>query len=134
MGTPAQFDRTAKLAAGFLAAVAGGLLGHFAFLWIARQGFYALALPGALAGLACGLVSKRNCLPVSFVCGGWALALGIFSQWRFAPFIKDTSLGFFLTHLQDLRPTTMIMILLGGVFGFWFALGSRGKASPSSSS
>jgi Ni/Fe-hydrogenase subunit HybB-like protein len=130
--TPAHPNRTAKLALGLLAAFAGGLVGHFAFLWIARQGFYALALPGALAGLGCGLVSKQNCFPVAFACGGWALALGIFSEWRFAPFTKDAGLGYFLTHLQDLRPTTLMMILLGGVFGFWFALGRRGKISPAS--
>ncbi len=129
---PARPDRTAKLAFGLLAAFAGGLVGHFAFLWIARHGFYALALPGALAGLGCGLVSKQNCLPVTFACGGWALALGIFSEWRLAPFIHDASLGYFLTHLQDLKPTTMMMILLGGLFGFWFALGRRGKISPTS--
>ncbi len=131
--TPARSDRTAKLAFSLLGAFAGGWVGHFAFLWIARQGFYALALPGALAGLGCGLVSKQNCLPVSFACGGWALALGILSEWRLAPFSNDASLGYFLTHLQDLRPATMMMIVLGGVFGFWFALGKRGKISPTSS-
>jgi len=98
--TPAHPNRTAKLAFGLLAAFAGGLVGHFAFLWIARQGFYALALPGALAGLGCGLVSKQNCLPVAFACGGWALAVGVFSEWRFAPFTKDASLGYFLTQMM----------------------------------
>ena len=34
-----------------LAAAAGGVVGYFAFIWIARQGFYALMLPGGLAGL-----------------------------------------------------------------------------------
>ncbi len=129
---PAHPSRTAKLAFGLLAAFAGGLLGHFAFLWIARQGFYPLALPGALAGLGYSLVSKQNRLPAASVCGGWALAVGIFSEWRLAPFINDASLGYFLTHLQDLKPMTMMMILLGGIFGFWFALGRRGKISPTS--
>src|SRR5207245_2060764 len=91
--TPARSNRTAKLAFSLLGAFAGGLVGHFAFLWIARHGFYALALPGALAGLGCGLVSKQNRLPVCFSCGGWALVLGIFSEWRLAPFSNDASLG-----------------------------------------
>jgi hypothetical protein len=38
------------------AAFGGAVAGHFLFLWIARQGFYALALPGALAGLGAALV------------------------------------------------------------------------------
>ena len=29
-------------------AVAGGVVGYFAFFWVLEQGFYALALPGAL--------------------------------------------------------------------------------------
>ena len=32
-------------------AVGGGLVGYFRFLWIARQGFYALVLPGGLLGV-----------------------------------------------------------------------------------
>ena len=41
-------------------AAAGGVLGYFAFFWIARQGFYALALPGLALGLGCGLLSAGN--------------------------------------------------------------------------
>src|SRR5258706_9239406 len=92
---------------GVIGAVAGGAIGHFAFLWIARQGFYALALPGALAGLGCGWLGKSNSRPLAILCGLLGLALGIFSEWRFAPFMKDHSLGYFLAHLQDLRPLTL---------------------------
>ena len=35
-------------------AVIGGVLGYFGFLLLVEQGFYALALPGALAGIAAG--------------------------------------------------------------------------------
>jgi len=116
---------------GLTGAVIGGAVGHFVFLWIARQGFYALALPGALAGVGCGWLGKSNSRPLAIASGVLSLALGIFSEWRFAPFMKDNSLGYFLVHLQDLRPFTLLMILLGGVFGFWFARGAKSKAPVS---
>jgi len=40
-----------KLLAGILGVGAGGVLGYFAFFWIARQGLYAPMLPGGLVGL-----------------------------------------------------------------------------------
>ena len=71
------------LALALIGALLGAALGHFAFVWIARQGFYALVLPGAAAGLGGGLFVKQRSIPLAVVCGGIALAAGIFSQWRF---------------------------------------------------
>jgi hypothetical protein len=110
-------------------ALAGGVLGYFAFLWIARQGLYAIALPGVLIGLAGGgLVKQRSSLFAS-VCAALALIAGIVSEWRFSPFVADNSFGYFVTHLQQLRPITLIMIALGAVFAAWFALG-RSRPAP----
>ena len=41
-------------------AVAGGLVGYFGFLWIARQGLYALVLPGGLLGVGASLFPNRS--------------------------------------------------------------------------
>ena len=113
---------------GLLGAALGGVVGSIGFLWIAKQGFYALALPGALMGLGCSLLARHRPMALAVTCGVLALAVGVYCEWRFAPFIKDSSLGFFLTHLHELRPITMIMIALGGGFGFWFARGSMGRS------
>jgi hypothetical protein len=102
----------------FIGAIAGGLVGYFGFLWIARQGLYALVLPGGLVGLGAGLFPNRSKV-VCVICGLLALAVGLLAEWRFAPFIKDASLGYFLTHIQQLRPITLIMIGAGAVIGFW---------------
>jgi len=111
------------LLAGLAGAVAGGLVGYFAFIWIARQGFYALMLPGGLAGFGASLfVSDRSALR-GVLCGVFALALGLLAEWRFAPFIKDPGLGYFLAHVHRLQPITLLMIAAGGVFGYWLALG-----------
>ena len=69
-----------------IGAVGGGLVGYFGFLWIARQGFYALVLPGGLLGLGASLFANRS-TALCIVCGLLALALGVLAEWEFAPFI-----------------------------------------------
>lgn len=99
-------------------ALLGGLIGYFAFFWIARQGFYAMVLPGGLLGLGAGYAKNRS-IAIAVVCGIAALVLGLFTEWQFAPFIKDGSLGYFLSHVHELKPITLLMIGLGGAIGFW---------------
>ncbi|MCX6923955.1 MAG: hypothetical protein NT154_12215 [Verrucomicrobia bacterium] len=119
-----------NLLVGLAGAAAGGVVGYFAFLWIARQGFYALMLPGGLAGVGAGLfVSDRSVLR-GILCGVFALGLGLLAEWRFAPFIKDPGLVYFLAHLNQLQPITLLMIAGGGFLGYWLALGrERGIGS-----
>jgi hypothetical protein len=119
-----------SLLVGILGAGLGGLLGYFAFFWIVRQGFYALMLPGGLVGLGGGLLARDRSPLRAGICGVFALGLGVFTEWRFASFIKDASLGYFLAHLHELRPITLLMIAVGGAFGYWLALGKeRGTRS-----
>jgi len=105
-------------AAVLLGAVVGGLIGHMLFFWVARQGFYGLVLPGGLLGLGAG-IGRGGARWIAVVCGVAALALGLFTEWRFAPFAADPGLGYFLTHLHQLRPLTMAMIAVGAAIGFW---------------
>jgi hypothetical protein len=107
-----------KLSLVLCGAVAGGMLGYFGFFWIAAQGFYALALPGGLLGLGAGIVKNRS-IVVAVSCGLTATALGVFTEWRFAPFIDDDSFAYFLAHVYQLKPITFVMILVGGLIGFW---------------
>ncbi len=99
-------------------AVAGGVIGYFVFFWIAAQGFYGLALPGGMIGLGAGIGKNRSIL-IAVFCGLAATALGLFTEWRYAPFITDESLGYFVRHFYELSPITLIMILFGGLVGFW---------------
>ncbi len=99
-------------------AVLGGVVGYFAFFWIAQQGFYGIALPGGLLGLGAGCVACRWRWP-SVVCGVMALALTLFTEWKHAPFAKDESLSYFLMHLQDKATVKLLMIAAGTFIGFW---------------
>ena len=107
-----------------IGAIVGGLVGYFAFFWIARQGLYALVLPGGLLGLGASLFPNRS-TGLCILCGLLALALGLMAEWKFAPFITDGSLGYFLTHLQQLRPITLIMIAAGAFIGYWAPFSRR---------
>lgn len=109
-------------------AVVGGVLGYFAFFLIAAQGLYGLVLPGGLLGLGAGVVKNRSVL-VSIVCGISAVALGLFTEYSFSPFIRDDSLGYFLSHVTELRPITLGMIAVGGCIGFYVPF--RRKVSSS---
>jgi hypothetical protein len=48
-----------------------------------------------------------------------ALGFGLFSEWRFSLFVRDESLGYFLSHVHQLRPITLIMLAVGAFIGFW---------------
>jgi hypothetical protein len=99
-------------------ALGGGLIGYCIFIWLASQGVYGLILPGGLLGLGAGAFKSKSIL-VALICGVAALALGFFAEWRFAPFAADDSLGYFVAHVFELRPITLIMISVGAVIGFW---------------
>ena len=99
-------------------AAIGGVLGYMAFFWMARQGFYGMVLPGGLLGIGASFGKPRSIWPAAF-CGAAALGLGLFTEWRFAPFQQDPGFGFFLRHIAALTPLTLLMIGLGGVLGFW---------------
>ena len=101
-----------------LGAIIGGVLGMLAFRWLLGQGFYALLLPGGFLGMGAGLF-KTPSKVVAAVCGILALAFGLIAEWNSFPFSVDESLGYFVRHLYDLKPLTLIMIVLGGAIGFW---------------
>ncbi len=99
-------------------AVIGGALGHFAVGWIARHGYYGMIVPGGLLGFGAAFGrSNSRWLAVAF--GLAAVCLGLFTEWRFFPWRKDESLGYFLAHIPDLSPVTLLMIAAGGALGFW---------------
>ena len=113
----------ATLALGLLGGAVGGVVGYFAFFWIARQGFYAIVLPPALLGLCAGLGARRRSIALALIAALAGLLLGLFIEWQFAPFVVDGSLRYFVTHLHSLRPLTILMIVLGTILSYRLALG-----------
>ena len=101
-----------------LGAVIGGLLGYVVFKWLLGQGFSGLMLPGGLLGMGAGFF-KTPTKAVAVVCGVMALLLGLVAEWSSSPFIADGSFGYFIAHVHELQPATLIMIAIGAAIGFW---------------
>ena len=113
---------------GFVTAAIGGGLGYVAFFWIARQGFYTLIVPPALLGFGAGLGIQRRSQPFAIACGTAGLLLALVIEWQFAPFIAIKTVPYFLTHLQQCRPMTQFMLLIGTLFSYRLALGMDQRA------
>jgi hypothetical protein len=101
----------------------GGLVGYALFAWILSRGMYAMVLPGAAVGIGCGLASKQYSVAQAALCGLLAIALGLFTEWRFFPFIKDDSLLYFLTHFYELSAFSLFMIGLGAAIAAYLGKG-----------
>jgi len=111
---------------GLIGAAIGGAIGYFAFHWITRQGFYGLVLPGAFLGIGARLCARDGSTPLAIVCAVTSFLLGLFAEWRFAPFVADRSLAYFITHIHQLRPITLIMIAVGAGLSFWLSFRPTG--------
>jgi hypothetical protein len=111
---------------GLIGAVIGGIAGYFLFFLLAQHGLYALVLVGAGPGLGGGLLMRGKSIAFGVVCGFFGVLLGLYAEWRFAPFIADPSFAYFMTHLHNLSTITLILIAIGGLCGFWFGMGREG--------
>lgn len=104
---------------GFIGAVAGGVLGYYTFRWIRYYNLYGMMIPGALLGLGCGLLSQCSSHWRGLACAAAGLGLGLFTEWRFFPFIADDSLDYFLKHVLGVNIVHLLMIAARGFFAYW---------------
>ena len=119
-----ESPRPRTITLGLIGAVIGGAVGYFAFFWAARQGFYALILPPALLGLTAGYLARCRSTLLAILCAIAGLALGMYTEWRYAPFRADPSFPYFLTHVHQLKPFTLLSLALGVLGCYRFALGA----------
>lgn len=112
-------------------AVAGAVLGYMVFRFMARNGLYAMVLPGSLVGMVAGRTSGTESKAIGIACAVIAAILSVFVEWRFLPFVKDDSFSYLATHLHDLPPAHLLMMVIGVAFAFWFGRGrARFTSSP----
>jgi hypothetical protein len=107
---------------GLIGACIGSVLGYFVFDWVSRIGGYYLVIPGALAGLGCGLFAVDHSKIRGFLCACIAFAACLYTYWKFMspPFETD---GRFLDLVMNLHKFTLIsqlLIALGTFLGFWW--------------
>lgn len=111
-------------AKGIFGAFLGAVAGWFIFRWAYSQGFYALALPGALVGLGFGALSRRSMIAGGVFCAVAAFFLMVLCEWNTSPFSADNSLTYFITHLHQLdSQMTWVFMAVGSALAFWFGRG-----------
>lgn len=120
--------RPQSIAIALLAAAVGGCVGYFAFFWILQQGFYAIMLPPALVGMAAGYCMPRRSQPLAIACGIAGLVLGLYTEWRYRPFIADASFLYLITHAYKLDGIKLLMLAIGSVASYRMALGTDRKS------
>lgn len=112
------------MALGLLGGVAGAVAGHLAFRWlVSGMALYALAVPGVLVGMGCGVMSRQRSWLLAAISAVLAAAVCFYSEWRLFPFAANEGLGYFLRHLGDLTPLTKLNLAAAVLFGGWFGLG-----------
>ena len=99
--------------------VVGGAVGYWAFFWFARNGFYALMLPGGLLGLGCSLFSANRSNVRGIICAVAGLALTVYTDWGFERLNADPSFPYFVTHYHQLGPVTLLLTGLGTAIAYW---------------
>ena len=107
---------------GLLGGLVGGVVGYFVFGWLLRYGLWAPVIPGAFAGLGCGLSSITNSTLRGAFCAIEALLIGVVANWLLLnpPFETNGSLRDYATKVFQLPPPTLFMLALGIFLGFWW--------------
>ena len=123
MGGPGPANAKAW-ALGVVGAVIGGAVGWFVFSLLFNEGYYALALPGALVGFGFGQLSKIRSFAGGVFCAIVAAGLMFMCEWNFRFFTDDPSFGYFVSNVHELSSATFLMFFLGVVMAFWFGKGS----------
>lgn len=130
-----------KFASGILCttgSIVGAAVGIAIYRMLLTQSYHALVLPGAGLGLGCHLAASSRSVKRGVGVGVVALVVGVLTEWWFRPFQRDGSLSYFLSNLSHLATGTLLMIVVGGVFGFWWGreaspwLPTKSLAPPSS--
>ncbi len=98
-------------------AVLGAAIGFYTFLWLLKQGYYGLIIPGAFLGLGCSLASRHRSMVRGLLCGVAALGLSQFADWYCT--ITDDGFLEFLSHGKTLTPVTMVMTGIATLVAFW---------------
>ncbi len=104
---------------GLVGAAVGGVVGFYTFGWLEHYGFYGLAIPGSFLGLGCGLLAQHRSWERGVLCGVAALALSLFTEWKYHAFVDDPSFTYMLRHVQDLSPVTLLMMAIATMIAFW---------------
>ncbi len=108
---------------GAVGAVIGAALGYAVFWGLAKLNIAAIIVPGALTGAIASRMSGRQSVEVGVIAAVVGAIATILSEWSLFPFVKDGSLTFFIGHLHELRPATLLLGAAGIFCAFYYGRG-----------
>ncbi len=108
---------------GAVGAVIGAALGYAVFWGLAKLNIAAIIVPGALTGAVASRMSGRPSVEVGVIAAVVGAIATILSEWSLFPFVKDGSLTFFIAHLHELRPATLLLGAAGIFCAFYYGRG-----------
>ncbi|MEO6810452.1 MAG: hypothetical protein ABI353_15160, partial [Isosphaeraceae bacterium] len=78
-----------------------------------------------------GLLARAKSTIRGLFCAAAGVLLSLFVEWKAFPFRADDSLEYFLYHVQELKPITLLMIATGAAAACWLGedslTGGRGE-------
>lgn len=115
-----------SLATGILGGIAGGIAGGFICKFLASQGLYGVALPGALVGLGFAFSARKRHIGLGIVSGILGLLAGLLTQWKV--YSSEPSFLKLVGELKDYHFVTWIMLGIGTAMAFSIGMGNPNSA------
>jgi hypothetical protein len=110
-----------------LGAVIGGSAGVVAYSFTLQNGIHLLAVVGAGLALGAGWLARRRSIAWGAIVAFSAVLLSILVEWLFRPFVVDPSFSYFIGHLPNLPPNSVISLFVVAGLGVYFGRGRNQK-------
>ncbi len=113
-------------ALGVVGALIGAIVSFYLYRYTLQFGMVFMALPGALAGLGCGYLSKIRSIPLGIVAAIVSIAAAIFMRYSNWVLVDQHSFGHYLSNgIWWSSMSGKLMIGTSGLFGFWLGIGRQ---------
>ncbi len=113
-------------ALGVVGAITGAIVAFYLYRYTLQFGMVFMALPGALAGLGCGYLSKIRSIPLGIVAASVSIATAIFMRYSNWVLVDQHSFGHYLSNgIWWSSMSGKLMIGTSGLFGFWLGIGRQ---------
>jgi len=103
--------------------VLGAGLGTLAYWLLALFDIHSVAVVGAASALGVSAAARTTSNTWGLLTACLAVVFSLLVEFLVLPFRVDPSLGYFITHLDDLPRNSLVSLAVVAVVGFWFGRG-----------
>jgi len=106
-----------------IGAIVGAGVGTLAYRLLLHWGYDILAAVGAGIALGVSAMARNRQIAWGIATGVFAVVASVLVEFTFRPFAVDTSLPYFIAHLQDLPRNSLVSLPVVAVLGVYFGRG-----------